>query len=886
MSVNASGGSPVAQPQLYRTASISTIMQAEQQDRFLQLGELNQLITFLNSGNKRLEIADALTKNADILVAKAADRIFIGGAATSYLEKPQASFVSSGTGNLKEYTSQELTGDTQVNILNNLTSLFRGGEATPPGFRPINVTRYGSERMKKSLRDLDWFLRYLTYAIVAGDPNILSVNIRGLRELIDNACSSAAASVALRTMRQVALTIFENDKEAKALVLEYFNIVITEFEAPGLTDKLRKREFSDVQGLRLPQVYSQAGSILPKFVMKTSLSSDEKNLVIQACYRQVFERDIRKAYSLSFSVLESQVKNGQLSIKEFIRSLGKSDTYRKQFFEPFVNSRALELGFRHFLGRGPSSLTEFQKLFSILSNRGLAGLVDSLLNLQEYSDYFGEETVPYFRGLGEEAQECRNWGPQINLFKYSAPFRKKPQFLSLFGDYNQKLPDQHPYGRGNDPLLIQFGAIFPKETINSNSHPAPFGKDTRRLLIHKGPGIYNQIGNPNQDFTKIGSLSPVIFQVSGFPCLSKSQQIITDVDAIINGTYLRVFGRQVYQEESLAFKELERQVKEGNMSVREFVRNLAKSSIFRSLYWEPFYICKAIEFIHHRLLGRPTYGRKEINQYFDIVYKQNYYSLIDSILNCKEYVETFGENTVPYERYITSTSLAMRTLRQNVLLTQPLQRQTNKLNQFIKLGQVVEYRSNDNIKKRVQQGVSAKRYQRIIFQQQSNPNKLDLEKILKAVYRQIFERDINSCTVGYELLDIEKAFIAEEITVQQLVEKLGSSSLYVKEFYRPYPNTKVIELGTKHFLGRAPNNQAEIRYYNQILASQGIVKFVNILVNSLEYKSMFGENTVPYRRFPTLPAANFPNTEKLYNNLTKQSTQIIVPSFKPFSINQ
>ena len=102
--------------------------------------------------------------------------------------------------------------------------------------------------------------------------------------------------------------------------------------------------------------------------------------------------------------MESQVKNGQLSIKEFIRSLGKSDTYRKQFFEPFVNSRALELAFRHFLGRGPSSLTEFQKFFSILSNRGLVGLVDGLLNLQEYSDYFGEETVPYFRGLGEEAQ--------------------------------------------------------------------------------------------------------------------------------------------------------------------------------------------------------------------------------------------------------------------------------------------------------------------------------------------------------------------------------------------------------------------------------------------------------------------------------------------------
>jgi phycobilisome core-membrane linker protein len=42
---------------------------------------------------------------------------------------------------------------------------------------------------------------------------------------------------------------------------------------------------------------------------------------------------------------------------------------------------------------------------------------------------------------------------------------------------------------------------------------------------------------------------------------------------------------------------------------------------------------------------------------------------------------------------------------------------------------------------------------------------------------------------------------------------------------------------------------------------------------------VFGEDTVPYRRFPTLPAANFPNTEKLYNQLTKQSDEIVVPSF-------
>ena len=119
-----------------------------------------------------------------------------------------------------------------------------------------------------------------------------------------------------------------------------------------------------------------------------------------------------------------------------------------------------------------------------------------------------------------------------------------------------------------------------------------------------------------------------------------------------------------------------------------------------------------------------------------------------------------------------------------------------------------------------------------------------------------------------------------EITVKEFIEGLGYSNLYLKEFYTPYPNTKVIELGTKHFLGRAPIDQAEIRKYNQILATQGIRAFISAMVDSAEYAQVFGEDTVPYRRFPTLPAANFPNTEKLYNQLTKQNDDVVVPSFE------
>nr|QCI05651.1 gbilisome linker polypeptide [Cryptopleura ramosa] len=877
MIVKASSGSPLVNPKLYLTASLSSIAQAEQQDRFLQLGELNQLVAFFNSGTKRLDIANILSKNANFLVSKAADKIFVGGSPISYLERPQASFLDIDSSNdLNDM--QAVLGNTSVKFVSNVSS--SSNESLPPGFKPINVVKYGSTRMKKSLRDLDWFLRYLTYALVTGDFNILSVNIRGLRELIDNACSSAAAIIALREMRKFAINIFESDIEAKELVQEYFNVMISEFESSALSDKLRKRFSYDNQGLRLPQVYKKAGLSVQKFVMKSSLSTDEKNTIIKASYRQIFERDINKAYSFQFTYLESQVKTGQLSLKEFIRALGKSSIYRKQFYEPFVNSRVIELSFKHFLGRGPSSLEEFKQFFAVLSSRGLDGLVDSLVNSLEYADYFGEETVPYLRTLGEEAQESRNWGAQIRLFNYSAVFRKIPEFITLFSDYKMSLPDQHPYGLGNDPLAIQFGAIFPKNLVNLRTKSTFFGKDTRRILLRRGPGIYSQISNPKsrQIILNSGSLSPKVFNSALI-----NPKSLDGMNQVTSAIYLKVFGRLLYKEELLSFFKFENQFRNKTISVREFISVLVKSSIFRSLYWDTLYICKAIEYIHNKLIGRPTYGRQEINQYFDVAYKKGYYVMIDSILNSVEYSEAFGDHIVPYERYITPFTLLSRNLCSNtkILTSQFSSAKNSKINStnFLILSQIQEKRTTNNIMMRIKQGVSSKRYQTKIFTLTNETNQSDKIQILRAIYRQIFERDLNAFTIGDEFYNLEKAFLIEKLTVQQLVEKLGTSNLYRKEFYNLYPNSKVIELGTKHFLGRAPNNQAEIRYYNQILASQGLSYFIYVLINSLEYNTIFESNTVPYRRFPTLPAANFPNTEKLYNTLTKQNADIIVANF-------
>ncbi len=904
MSVKASGGSVVARPQLYQTVPVAKLSLAEQQDRFLDRGELDELAGYLSSGSKRLEIAKTLSENADIIVSRAANRIFTGGSPMAYLEKPRE-VVTTGGGQSPDMREAMKLGtvtyvETRGGFIENLRSLFASaGSVVPAGFRPINVSRYGPSRMQKSLRDLDWFLRYTTYAIVAGDPNILSVNVRGLREIIENACSADATLVALDEMKRAAVGYFKQDKEAADIVGQYLDTVITEFKAPKPSDKVRQGISSDQQGLRLPQTYFLAAERRPKYAMKPGLSAIEKNDVIKAAYRQVFERDITRAYSLGISDLESKVKNGEISMKEFMRRLGKSPLYRKNFFLPYINSRALELAFRHFLGRAPSSREEVQDYFAIVSSKGLAGLVDALVDSAEYSDYFGEETVPYLRGLGQEPQECRNWGPQFALFNYSAPFRKVPQFITLFADYTQPLPDQHPYGSGNDPLEIQFGAIFPQETRNPNSRPAPFGKDTRRILIRTGAGIDNQLSNPAVRGNNPGSLGPKVFkfdQSPSFTGLSSSGSFSSrrgggasskgvsvkfsesTSQAVIKAAYLQVFGRDVYEGQRLKVSEIK--LENGEITMKEFIRQLAKSNLFRSLYWSNLYVTKAVEYIHRRLLGRPTYGRQELNSYFDITAKKGFYALVDQILDTLEYAEAFGEDTVPYERYVTPAGLALRTNRVGSIADKGVKVEREETPRFVELGAVTELRSELDIEFRSQQGVTRQREQTKIFKLTTLEPTV-VNTLVRAVYRQIFERDMDAYVAKSQFSVFESKLKNAEISVKEFVERVGTSELYLKEFYAPFPNTKVIELGTKHFLGRAPKDQAEIRTYNKLLATQGIKAFVRELVNSTEYGEVFGEDVVPYRRFPTLPAANFPNTQSLYGRLTKQDSSLVVPSFKP-----
>jgi len=126
-------------------------------------------------------------------------------------------------------------------------------------------------------------------------------------------------------------------------------------------------------------------------------SEEEVESIIRAVYRQV----LGNAYIMESeraTVPESQFKRGELSVREFVRAIGKSDAYISRFFETCPRYRFIELNFKHFLGRAPNGFEEMKAHSAILEAGGWAAEVDSYLDSDEYQEAYGEFFVPFYRG--------------------------------------------------------------------------------------------------------------------------------------------------------------------------------------------------------------------------------------------------------------------------------------------------------------------------------------------------------------------------------------------------------------------------------------------------------------------------------------------------------
>jgi phycoerythrin-associated linker protein len=126
-------------------------------------------------------------------------------------------------------------------------------------------------------------------------------------------------------------------------------------------------------------------------------SEEEVETIIRAVYRQV----LGNAYVMESeraTIPESQFKSGELSVREFVRALAKSDAYRSRFFDTCPRYRFIELNFKHLLGRVPDGLEEMRTHSTILDTEGFEAEIDSYLDSDEYQNAYGENIVPYYRG--------------------------------------------------------------------------------------------------------------------------------------------------------------------------------------------------------------------------------------------------------------------------------------------------------------------------------------------------------------------------------------------------------------------------------------------------------------------------------------------------------
>ncbi len=151
-----------------------SIVNADAEARYLSPGELDRIKGFVSSGERRLRIAQTLTESRERIVKQAGDQLF--------QKRPDV--------------------------------VSPGGNA------------YGEEMTATCLRDLDYYLRLVTYGIVSGDITpIEEIGLVGVREMY-NSLGTPIPAVAegVRSMKNVSSSLLSAEDAAEAGF--YFDYVV------------------------------------------------------------------------------------------------------------------------------------------------------------------------------------------------------------------------------------------------------------------------------------------------------------------------------------------------------------------------------------------------------------------------------------------------------------------------------------------------------------------------------------------------------------------------------------------------------------------------------------------------------------------------------------
>ena len=141
--------------------------------------------------------------------------------------------------------------------------------------------------------------------------------------------------------------------------------------------------------------YDVGGDEQPRvFSTDNLLSSGQISDLIEAAYRQIFFHAFAADRE---KFLESQLRSGQITVRDFIRGLCLSNTFTNSFYNLNSNYRFVEHCVQKLLGRDVYNEAEKIAWSIVVATKGRCGFINDLLNSNEYLENFGDSIVPFQR---------------------------------------------------------------------------------------------------------------------------------------------------------------------------------------------------------------------------------------------------------------------------------------------------------------------------------------------------------------------------------------------------------------------------------------------------------------------------------------------------------
>jgi len=381
--------------------------------------------------------------------------------------------------------------------------------------------------------------------------------------------------------------------------------------------------------------------------LQNGSSIEEIDVAIRAVYRQVLG-NIHIMESERLVVPESQLQEGEITVRDFVRQVACSELYRSRFFEALPQLRFIELNFKHFLGRAPESSEELSFHVEILDREGYEAEIDSYVLSDEYLTAFGENTVPYYRGYKTQTG------------------RSVVGFTHLFQLLRGSCSSDFSSVQGAQARLQQ--SLFTSQPSTVTSFPSSYSSlragwyrpptDANRLIA-QALGLSSYASRVSRKQAPVPYQEALQRQYQAFQDVPVVELLPgrseADAETVIRAVYRQVFGNaHVMESERLTVAES--QLKRGELSVREFVRLAAKSELYRSRFFDNCPRYRAIELNFKHLLGRAPADYSETFVHSQILDRGGFEAEIDSYLDSDEYQDAFGENIVPdYRGYQTQT---------------------------------------------------------------------------------------------------------------------------------------------------------------------------------------------------------------------------------------